>query len=155
MREIKETLYETALAFMEEHKEDFEGVAVAYTNENEVLTSVELFCVPFSACLCAEVGTIFEAIKKKQRITHILCLQWDNEEETSEIAAPCGSCLDRLLKYGDGVKIALDIGNNEIDFFEIADLLPANWYSMAKENDISDIDNETIEHEEEASDECE
>ena len=149
-------MLQQAHAFIRDNRQRFNSIAVAKTNADEYLLSVELFCVPFSQCLCAENGVIFEALKKGQRITHIMCLEWENDLEPN-LVIPCGSCLERLLLFGDGVNIAVLSEADTIDFFPINDIFPANWFSLATQSDSSgsisltetSLDEETSEETEE------
>ena len=129
-------MLQQAHAFIRDNRQRFNNIAVAKTNADEYLLSVELFCVPFSQCLCAENGVIFEALKKGQRITYIMCLEWENDLEPN-LVIPCGSCLERLLLFGDGVNIAVLSEADTIDFFPINDIFPANWFSLATQSDSS------------------
>ena len=133
--QIMESMKQIAQTFITEHYPDFDGVAVARLDNGEYVTSTELFSVQFNNCLCAEVGVMFEATNRQQNITHILCLDKYDEESEPEISIPCGTCLERLLHWGDDVRIAADTEGGEADFFAIRDLFPANWLTLTKDEE--------------------
>lgn len=135
-----QTMREHADAFIRDHRNQFDNLVVARTDADEYLLSIELFCVPFSQCLCAENGVMFETLKKGQRITHIMHVEWEDDLPVS-INIPCGACLERLLLFGDRVQVALLTDDDQVEFFEIRDLFPANWFSLALQNESVSLPN--------------
>lgn len=140
---IIQTMREQANIFIRDHRDQFDNLVIARTDADEYLLSIELFCVPLSQCLCAENGVMFETVKKGQRITHLMHVEWEDDRPPS-LTIPCGACLERLLLFGDGVQIALETDDDQIDFFEIRDLFPANWFSLALQSEstalLKDLD---------------
>lgn len=132
---IIDSMKHIAETFIAEHYPDFDSVAVARLDNGEYVTSTELFNVQFNNCLCPEVGTMFEATNRQQSITHLLCMDKYDEESEAEISIPCGTCLERLLHWGDGVEIAVATDDGGADFFTIKDLFPANWLTLTKDEE--------------------
>lgn len=132
---IIDSMKNIAETFINENYPDFDSVAVARLGNGEYVTSTELFNVQFTNCLCPEVGTMFEATNRQQNITHVLCMDKYDEDSGIEISIPCGTCLERLLHWGDDVQIAVATDDGGVDFFAIHELFPANWLTLAKDEE--------------------
>lgn len=133
--EIIFTMNDIAESYIAERYPEIDNVAVARLANGEHVSSTELFNVQFNNCLCPEVGVMFEASNRQQAITHVLCMDKYDAESDSEITIPCGTCLERLLHWGDDVQIAVATDDGEIDFFAIKELFPANWLTLAKDGE--------------------
>lgn len=83
------------------------GAAAAYTEKENLLTSVGLTTANASANLCRETGAILEAVKLNEKIVAIACVYRESEEHEVIILSPCGICQERLMVWGGDMEVAV------------------------------------------------
>ena len=78
-------------------------------------TSVAPEIINASSALCIETGSILEAHKYQDIITHSICVVRDDENSDFKILTPCGTCQERLLYWGNQIKVGVTNENQEVN----------------------------------------
>lgn len=125
---IEESLYQAAIELIEKrYPIGWGGAAAMYTKNNQILTSVSPDVLNASTELCMETGSILEAHKLDTSITHSICVVRENERAPFKILTPCGTCQERLVYWGSGVKAAITTKDNDLLFKTLKELQPHHW----------------------------
>lgn len=116
-RNIEIKLFETAKEFLiKRFPKEWGGVTAAFTDKNRILTSIAPSIHNPSVELCIETGTILEAFKYDEKITHIVTIVRDDENSEIKILSPCGVCQERLSYFGKEVRCAITNKENTLEF---------------------------------------
>lgn len=126
---IEQLLFEEAKELIENrYPKGWGGAAAMYTKSRKIYTSVAPEVINASTELCIETGSILEAHKEAEVITHSLCLVRDDESSAFKILTACGTCQERLLYWGRGVKVAVTSNyHDNIEFKTLEALQPYHW----------------------------
>ncbi|MGP4072860.1 cytidine deaminase [Piscibacillus sp. B03] len=136
---IEQTLYQSAKDLIRKRYPTGWGGAAAMCTENgEVLTSVAPEVINASTELCIETGAILEAHKHKTRITHSLCLVRDHENDEFKVLTPCGVCQERLMYWGNGVKVAVSMNEQPLLFKTLTEVQPYHWSQAYSDEELFD-----------------
>jgi len=103
------------------------GAAALRTESGKILTSVAPEVQLEGIGLCMETGSICEAHKLQENVTHSLCISRKDENSPFKILSPCGVCQERLLYWGKDLKVAVTNPENEVLFKSLSDLMPWHW----------------------------
>ncbi len=87
--------------------------------------SIGIDCHLDSACLCAEVGNICDAVKNGLSIKESICLKKVSDKMV--VLPPCGLCLERFALFGDEVLFGVQ-GENDLHYKSLQELAPIRWY---------------------------
>ena len=132
---IERTLYTAAKQLaMKNYPIGWGGAAAMVTESGRILTSVAPEVLQEGLGLCMEVGSICEAHKLKEKITHSLCIARSDEKSEFKILTPCGVCQERLLFWGENVQAAITNKDNKIKFKSLKQLMPYHWLAAFKQN---------------------
>ncbi len=135
--EIEHNMYRIAAEFIKKrYPIGWGGAAVVRTENNHYFTSVGIETANASAVLCIETGTICEAHKYNERVTHCLCLVRDNEYLPFRVLTPCGICQERLRFWGDDVRVAVTTQFNVLRFLPLSDRQPYHWTTAYTEEQL-------------------
>lgn len=127
-KDIEERLYRVAVNFLNKRFPiGWGGVGVAYTDKGKFLISVAPDVFNASVELCVETGVILEAFKLNEKITHMLGIVRDNENEEVKVLTPCGVCQERLSYFGRNLKCAVTNLENKLIFKTLEELMPYYW----------------------------
>ncbi len=87
--------------------------------------SVGIDCHLDSACLCAEVGNICDAVKSGLTIKESICVK----KVSDKIVAlpPCGLCLERFALFGNDVLFLVE-NESDLSYKPLKELAPMRWY---------------------------
>jgi len=130
----EELLYSAAKKLAEKnYPTGWGGAAAMMTDSGVILTSVAPEVLLEGIGLCMEVGSICEAHKLQQKITHTLCLTRKDENSEFKVLSPCGVCQERLLFWGGNIKAAITNGENKLIFKALKELMPYHWLSAFDE----------------------
>lgn len=134
-------MYSKACEFLDKRfPSGWGGCAVMRTVDGNFLISVALENFNSGAGLCMETGAMCEAQKYNLRITHSMCVTRSNEKEVPIILTACGICQERLMFWGNSVKIAVTNPKNEIIFRTLAELSPYHWSGAFPEEEREKYD---------------
>lgn len=98
-----------------------------YSKNGEIYTSVAPEVINASTELCMETGSILEAHKYQDIITHSICVVRDDENSHFKILTPCGTCQERLLYWGNKIKVGITTIDNKVKYKTLAELQPNHW----------------------------
>ena len=125
---IEEKLFENAKTLIKKRYPKGWGGAVAmYSKNGNTYTSVAPEIINASSALCIETGSILEAHKYQDVITHSICVVRDDENSDFKILTPCGTCQERLLYWGNEIKVAVTNNDNKILYKSLKELQTNNW----------------------------
>ncbi len=125
---IEQTLYQAATQFIEtRYPTGWGGAAAVRLANGEILTSVSPEVHNDALALYMEVGALLEAYKREQNVTHSLCLYRESEGADFRVLTPCGICQERLIYWGETVKVAISNPDNALIFTELKKLMPHHW----------------------------
>ncbi|PTI29390.1 cytidine deaminase [Mammaliicoccus vitulinus] len=125
---IEEKLFENAKTLIKKRYPKGWGGAVAmYSKNGNTYTSVAPEIINASSALCIETGSILEAHKYQDVITHSICVVRDDENSDFKILTPCGTCQERLLYWGNEIKVAVTNNDNKILYKSLKELQPNHW----------------------------
>ena len=126
---IEQLLFEEAKELIKNrYPKDWGGAAAMYTKTGKIYTSVAPEVINASTELCIETGSILRHIKRRRLQTHSLCLVRDDENSALKILTACGTCQERLLYWGRGVKVAVtSTHHGNIEFKTLEELQPYHW----------------------------
>lgn len=131
--EIGKVMYEKALDFINKrYPTGWGGCAIMRTEDEQYLVSVYLESPNDAANLYMETGAMCEARKYDLKITHSLCMSRKSEKEELVILTACGICQERLMYWGEDVKVAISNPDNEIFFKTLKELSPFYWRNAIK-----------------------
>ena len=127
-KNIEIKLFETAKEFLiKRFPKEWGGVTAAITDKNRILTSIAPSTYNAGVELCIETGTILEAFKYDEKITHIITIARDDENAEIKILSPCGVCQERLSYFGKEVRCAITNKENSLEFRTLEELMPHYW----------------------------
>lgn len=109
------------------------GAAAMLTQSGKVLTSVAPEVALEGIGLCMETGSICEAHKLQEPITHTLCISRRDEQSQFKILSPCGVCQERLVHWGYDLQAAITNDDNEVVFKSLKELMPHHWAAAFEE----------------------
>lgn len=133
---IGEEMYSKACEFLDNRfPSGWGGCAIMRTADGRFLISVALENFNSGAGLCMETGAMCEAQKYNLQITHSMCVTRNNEKEKPKILTACGICQERLMYWGNSVKVAVTNQKNEIIFRTLEELSPYHWSGAFPEED--------------------
>lgn len=125
---IEQRLYEEAKKLIiKRYPKGWGGAAAMYSKNNKIYTSVAPEVINASTALCIETGAILEAHKFDDVITHSICLVRDDENSEFKILTPCGVCQERLIYWGNQVKVGVTNKDENIKYVTLKDLQPFHW----------------------------
>lgn len=125
---IEDKLFKVAKDFIEKrYPTGWGGAAVMYSKNERIYTSVAPEVINASTELCMETGSILEAHKYKDVITHSICVVRNDEKSNFKILTPCGTCQERLLYWGNNIKVGITTENNKIEYKTLKELQPHHW----------------------------
>lgn len=105
---LDQRLVDVARRLLEERFPAQGGVAAAvYTSDGDVLTGVVFEPEWGGGGLCAETGTLLEAVKLDKRVTASVCVSRLSGTDPIVILTPCGICQERLFHLGGGVAVGV------------------------------------------------
>lgn len=105
---IGEEMYSKACEFLDNRfPSGWGGCAIMRTADGRFLISVALENFNSGAWLCMETGAMCEAQKYNLKITYSMCVTRSNEKEKPKILTACGICQERLMYWGNSVKVAV------------------------------------------------
>ncbi|WP_310620329.1 cytidine deaminase [Flexibacterium corallicola] len=126
--EIEQSLFKAAIQLIERrYPIGWGGAAAIRTASGKILTSVAPDTKNDGLSLCMEVGSILEAHKLDEDVTHSLCICRESEHEPYLILTPCGICQERLVHWGGGVMAAISNADNKLVFKSLRELQPHHW----------------------------
>ena len=126
-------MYQKALDFINKrYPTGWGGCAIMRTEDDQYLISVYLESSNDAANLCMETGAMCEAQKYDLKVTHSLCMSRKSESEEPLILTACGICQERLMFWGEDVKVAISNPDNEIIFKTLKELSPFYWRNAFK-----------------------
>lgn len=132
-KENGKVMYQKALDFINKrYPTGWGGCAIMRTEDEQYLISVYLESYNDAANLCMETGAMCEAQKYDLKITHSLCMSRKSENEEPLILTACGICQERLMFWGEDVKVAISTPDNEIVFKTLKELSPFYWKNAFK-----------------------
>ena len=118
-------LYIKTKDFLDQNLGKHEVVSGALLDNDEYIFSVGVNTHLDSACLCAEVGNICEAVKNGNKIKESICLY--KKEDQVVVFPPCGLCLERFSIFGPATDFLIE-ENGELLYKNIKELAPSRWY---------------------------
>ena len=125
---IEQKLFEDAKSLIKEgYPKGWGGAAAMYSKNGNTYTSVAPEIINASSALCIETGAILEAHKYQDVITHSICVVRDDENSEFKILTPCGTCQERLLYWGNQVKVSVTNKNQEVKYKKLEELQPNHW----------------------------
>lgn len=125
---IENRMYEMVLELIKKrYPIGWGGAAIIHTANDNFFTSVALDTANGSAQLCIEVGSMCEAHKYNEKVTHCLCVVRDDEKSPFKVLSPCGICQERLRYWGTDVLVGVTTKNNSLQFVELGELQPYHW----------------------------
>src|SRR5690625_1648193 len=138
MLDLLKQLYDATVELIErKYPDGWGGASAMYTDKGTVLTSISPEVVNLSTEMCFELGSICEAQKIGENITHVVSVIRDDFQRNGiyeyKVLAPCGVCQEMLFYWGNEVKCAVNNEKNELVFKTLSELQPYYWrnaYSM-------------------------
>lgn len=103
------------------------GCAALRLASGAIVTSVAPDTELDALSLCMEVGSVLEAHKRDDAVTHSLCICRSDESSDFKVLSPCGICQERLLHWGGDVLVAVTHPSTELLFKPIRVLQPFHW----------------------------
>ena len=134
---IEKNMYDKVTEFIENrYPKGWGGAGIVHTDKDKYLISVALEVFNASVELCIETGAMIEATKYNEKITHCLCVVRDDENSPFKVLSPCGICQERLLYWGEDVKVGVTTENNELKFMKLKELQPYHWTKAYKKEEL-------------------
>jgi cytidine deaminase len=128
---IELDLYRAAADLISQrYPEGWGGAAVMRTSAGKLLTSVAPETKNDALALCMETGACLEAHKLNEAVTHSLCMFRENPTAPFTILSPCGICQERLMHWGDEVRVAVSTPGNTLVFRPLREFM-TNFSSQA------------------------
>ena len=125
---IEQKLFEDAKSLIKKrYPKGWGGAAAMYSKNGNTYTSVAPEIINASSALCIETGAILEAHKYQDIITHSICVVRDDENSEFKILTPCGTCQERLLYWGNQIKVGVTNNDQEVKYKKLAELQPNHW----------------------------
>lgn len=125
---IENDLYQSAIAFIKErYPTGWGGAAAIRLESGDILTSVAPDTDFDALSVCMELGSILEAHKRDQTVTHSICVVRDDEDSCFTVLSPCGICQERLRHWGSEVLVAVTNPERELIFKPLHTLQPHHW----------------------------
>ncbi|GEK31841.1 cytidine deaminase [Kurthia zopfii] len=125
---IEQMLFEEAKSLIKQrYPNGWGGAAAMYSKNGKIYTSVAPEIINASNALCIETGATLEAHKYQNIITHSICVVRDDELSDFKILTPCGTCQERLLYWGNKIKVAVTTNNDQPQYKLLNDLQPYHW----------------------------
>lgn len=125
---IEQRLFEDAKTLIRErYPKGWGSAAAMYSKTGKTYTSVAPEIINASSALCIETGAILEAHKYQDIITHSICVVRDDENSEFKILTPCGTCQERLLYWGNQIKVGVTNKEQEVKYKKLAELQPNHW----------------------------
>ena len=143
MENIELNLYKELTEFIcKRFPRGYGGAAILYTKEKISLISIALTNANGSAGLCMETGAMCEAQKNNYCVTHSLCISRENENSDFKILSPCGICQERLMYWGNTVKVGITNKKNELRFVSLEDINPYCWIEAYADEQLESYEND-------------
>ncbi|GGI41581.1 cytidine deaminase [Mammaliicoccus stepanovicii] len=97
---IQQNIFEEAKSLIRKrYPNGLGGAAAMYSKNSNTYTSVVPEIINNSTSLCIETGSILDAHKHQDIITHAICVVRDDENSDFKILTPYGTCQERLLYW--------------------------------------------------------
>ncbi|WP_436860231.1 cytidine deaminase [Staphylococcus caeli] len=137
--QIEQKLFDSAKALINKrYPHGWGGAAVMYSKSGNIYTSVAPEIINASSALCIETGAILEAHKYQDIITHSICVVRDDEHSKFKILTPCGTCQERLLYWGNQIKVAVTTQNDQPEYKLLNELQPFHWTNAYDDIEFND-----------------
>ncbi|ALM56400.1 cytidine deaminase [Staphylococcus equorum] len=136
---IEQKLFEDAKTLIKErYPNGWGGAAAMYSKNGNTYTSVAPEIINASSALCIETGAILDAHKYQDIITHSICVVRDDEYSNFKILTPCGTCQERLLYWGNKIKVGVTTDNKQPQYKFLNDLQPYHWTNAYDDIEFSE-----------------
>ena len=76
--------------------------------------------------------------KNGNTYTHSICVVRDDEYSNFKILTPCGTCQERLLYWGNKIKVGVTSDNRQLQYKILNDLQPYHWTKAYDDIDFSE-----------------
>lgn len=140
---IEQELYQSAIQLIQKrYPSGWGGAAAMYTNAGHILTSVAPGVINASTELCMETGSICEAHKLNEAVTHSICVVRSDENAEFKVLTPCGVCQERLFYWGENVKVGVYSQNGELMFKTLKEVQPFHWSKAYPDDVLRELANE-------------
>ncbi|MDW5472688.1 hypothetical protein SAZ06_14260 [Staphylococcus equorum] len=81
---------------------------------------------------------MLEAHKEKDIITHLICVVGYDEYSEFKVLTPCGTCQERVLYWGNKIKVGVTNTDNEVKYKTLAELQPNHWSNAYSDIEFSE-----------------
>ena len=98
---VEQDLYQSATALIEKrYPAGWGGAAALRLASGDILTSVAPDTDLDALSVCMELGSLLEAHKRDETVTHSICIYRNDETSKFCVLSPCGICQERLRFWG-------------------------------------------------------
>jgi len=98
--------------------------AALLTKSGKVFTGCNIENATYGATCCAERTAVYKAVSEGETEFEAIAVCGDNEGLTF----PCGICRQVMAEFSPDIKVILGDRNNNIQSFDLRDLLPHTFY---------------------------
>lgn len=135
--DIENKLYMAVIELIEQkYPTGWGGAAAMGLEDGTILTSIAPEVINASTELCMETGSILEAHKLSNKITHSICVVRDDENSDFKVLSPCGICQERLFYWGPNVKVAVTLPGKDIVYKTLSEVQPYHWSAAYDYEDL-------------------
>ena len=125
---VEQDLYQSATAVIEtRYPVGWGGAAAVRLASGDILTSVAPDTDLEALSVCMELGSLLEAHKRAQTVTHSICIYRNDELSDFCVLCPCGICQERLWFWGPDVLVGVTNPAHEVVFKPLRVLQPYHW----------------------------
>lgn len=137
--DVEQKLFEEAKTLIKQrYPKGWGGAAAMFSKKDHTYTSVAPEIINASTALCIETGSILEAHKKQDIITHSICVVRDDEHSEFKVLTPCGTCQERLLYWGNKIKVGVTNEDKAVTYKSLAELQPNHWSNAYSDIEFSE-----------------
>ena len=125
---VEQDLYQSATALIEKrYPAGWGGAAALRLASGDILTRVVPDTDLDALSVCMELGSLLEAHKRDETVTHSICIYRNDETSKFCVLSPCGICQERLRFWGPDILVGVTNPVHEVVFKPLRVLQPYHW----------------------------